>query len=505
MEAGMAIRFILVATIIGFSSQSILAQSASVEIGGVRPGVSTHAEIDVKWGEPLKKSAEQTFEYAPPPGLPGAQRMVVTYFDDTLQAARIDVYLTNPAPSDTARADTTLGSRTMVRQSPRGDQEELYVNSLRGLILSSAAPDAKVTALSYLSARWFSDLYADRFHEYMGDKRYADARVEADKAVAVDPDYARGYLLQGEYYQSQKNDDEAIVRFIAAAGAKYSPVYVASAHIFLIGEYGAKNFADKAQAELEKALRGAQNPDQKASAHLAYANVLRDQKRDADALKEWNTALETAPNSSAARTAIADYYWDKRDYRAALPHYQALARGLDNARNSDETPRTDRAKMYFRAAYCIADSSDKDQAISLYQKTIALDPKYGPAFNNLGNIYRDSGRLNDALNTYQSGLAVAPDYSFLLNSYSYALVMVGRFEEARLPAEHELSLNSKDILAMMNMARAWAGQGQKKEALQWLQKAADAGYRNRNLASEKSFDALRGDDEFKKIAAQMGQ
>jgi tetratricopeptide (TPR) repeat protein len=501
----MAIRFILVAAIIGFSSQSILAQSASVEIAGVRSGVSTHAEIDVKWGEPTKKSGEQTFEYAPPPGLPGAQRMVVTYFDDTLQAARIDVYLTDPPPADTVRTDTTLGSRTMARQSPRGDQEELYVNSLRGLILSSAAPDAKVTALSYLSPRWFSDLYADRFHEYMRDKRYADARVEADKAVAVDPDYARGYLLQGEYYQSQKNDDEAIVRFIAAAGAKDSPVYLASAHIFLIAEYGAKNFADKAQAELDKALRGAQNPAQKAGAHLAYANVLRDQKRDADALKEWNAALEIDPNSSAARIALADYYWDKRDYRAALPHYQALARALENARNTDETLQTNRAKIYFRAAYCSADSGDKDQAIPLYQKAIAIEPKYAAAFNNLGNIYRDTGRLNDALNLYQTGLAVAPDYSFLLNGYSWALVMAGKFEEARLPAEHELSLNSKDVSAMFNMARAWAAQGKKKEALEWLQKAATAGFRNRNLVADKVFESLLGDDDFKKVAAQMGQ
>ena len=501
----MAIRFILAAAIIGFSSQPILAQSASAEIAGIRPGMSTRAEIDVKWGEPLKKSSEQTFEYAPPPGLPGAQRMVVTYFDDTLQAARIDVYLTIPAPADTARADATLGSRTMVRQSPRGDQEELYVNSLRGLILSSAAPDAKVTALSYLSPRWFSDLYADRFHEYMRDKRYADARVEADKAVAVDPDYARGYLLQGEYYQSQKNDDEAIVRFIAAAGAKDSPVYLASAHIFLITEYGVKNFADKAQAELEKALRGAQNPDQKVRAHIAYGNVLRDQKRDADALKEWNTALDINPNSVGARTALGDYYWAKHDYRAALPHYQALARELDNSRNPDEALQRNRVDLYFRVAFCNGQIGETDQALALYQKVIAIDPKHAAALNNLGNIYRGRGRLDDAFTTYQTGLASTPDDPFLLNNYAEALVLAGKFEEARRQAEHELSRNSKDGNAMLNMARAWAAQGEKKEALEWLEKVAAAGYRNRNLASEKSFEKLLGDDEFKKLAAQMGQ
>jgi Tfp pilus assembly protein PilF len=492
------------AAVIGFSSHAVLAQGGSAEIAGVRPGVSTHGEIDVKWGEPVKKSGEQTFEYAPPPGLPGAQRIVVTYFDDTLQAARIDVYLIDPVSADTVRADDTLGSRTIARQNPRGYREELYANSFRGLILSSTSPDAKVTAMSYLSGRWLSDLYADRFHEYMRDNRYADARVEADKAVAIDPDYARGYLLQGEYFQSQKNDDEAIVRFIAAAGAKYSPVYVASAHILLIKEYGLKKFADKAQAELEKALHSAENAGQKVNAHLAYANVLRDQKRDAEAVKEWFAALEIDNNSNAAHAALADYYWDKRDYRAAFPYYHVLAEALDKARNSDETPQR-RLNIYLRAAFCSAEAGEKDQAQSLYQKVLAIDPKDHLALNNLGVIYRDLGRLNDALSTYRKGLADAPDDSYLLNNYSQALLLAGKFEEARQQAEHELAHNSKDITAMFNMARGWAAQGKKKEALEWLQKAAAGGYRDRNLASDKSFEKLRGDDQFKKLAAQMGQ
>jgi tetratricopeptide (TPR) repeat protein len=495
---------LLAVALVAFFPHAALGQSGSIEIAGVRPGVSTRAEVDLKYGEPRVKSDNRTFEYAPPSTLPGVQRVVVTYFTDTTQVARLDVYLTNPVLPETARADSTLGVRTMVRDRARGEQEELYANSLRGLILSSKAPDAQAAALSYLSGRWLSDLYADRFHEYMREKRYADARVEADKAVAIDPDYARGYLMQGEYFQSQKNDDEAIVRYIAATNAKYPPVYLASGHLFLITEYGLKKkWLDKAQAEFQKALSGATNTGQRVEAHVAYANVLRDQKRDPDALKELNAALEVNRNSTSARSALADYFWDKHDYRSALPHYQALARAQDDAPTTDDTPQRNRLEIYFRQAYSTVESGDRDHAISLYQKVLTIDPKHTATLNNLGNIYRDTGRMNEALDTYRTGLASSPNDVYLLNSYAHALVLAGKFEEARQQAIHELSLKPKDGAAMLNMARAWAAEGKKKDALEWLRKAAATGYHDGTLESDRAFEKIRGDNDFKTLLGEM--
>jgi Tfp pilus assembly protein PilF len=478
-------------------------QKGSAPIDGVRPGVSTRAEVDLAWGEPGARLGGQSFEYAAPAALPGAQRVVVTYFGDTTQVSRIDIYLTNPAPPDKARADATLGVRTLVRDRERGEQEEFYASSLRGLILSSKDAGARVSALSYLSARYLADLYAERFHVCMREKRYADARVEAEKTVAIDNDYARGYLLEGDFFASVGNDEEGLVRYIAAASAKYPPNYVFRGHLVLITQYGLrKKWLDKAQGEFQQALLGAGDAGDRAEAHRLWADVLLDQKREADALAELNRAVEAEPNDTRSHLALADLYYGKREYGTARPHYEAVARVLD-AGPAGEPAEHRRREIYFRYAYALSEAHDPGKAEKYYRAALELDPREGMTLNNLGVILNATGRVPEALDLYRRGLAVRPDDQRLLNNYAEGLLHDGRYEEARQQAQHEVSLKANDGQAKAIVARAWGAQGKKKEALEWLRQSAAAGYHNRELASDPAFRKMAKDEVFRKIVEQM--
>jgi tetratricopeptide (TPR) repeat protein len=55
-----------------------------------------------------------------------------------------------------------------------------------------------------------------------------------------------------------------------------------------------------------------------------------------------------------------------------------------------------------------ADQGRLDQAISMYQKSLAASPRYPHAYNNLGIAYARQGRLDEAIEKFQKAIQLAP-------------------------------------------------------------------------------------------------
>lgn len=70
---------------------------------------------------------------------------------------------------------------------------------------------------------------------------------------------------------------------------------------------------------------------------------------------------------------------------------------------------------------------DYPSAERYYRKAIEVDPKYALAYFDLGNVLDETGRLIDAIRAYQSAIALAPTYADA--HYNLALA----FEKARQP------------------------------------------------------------------------
>ena len=51
-----------------------------------------------------------------------------------------------------------------------------------------------------------------------------------------------------------------------------------------------------------------------------------------------------------------------------------------------------------------------DKAISAFQRVIAIQPHYAEAYNNMGNVLRDQGKLEKAMAYYQKALSLKSDY-----------------------------------------------------------------------------------------------
>ena len=55
--------------------------------------------------------------------------------------------------------------------------------------------------------------------------------------------------------------------------------------------------------------------------------------------------------------------------------------------------------------------NDLERAIEDYDKALALEPNYAPAYSNRGSSYHEKGDLDRAIEDYNKALALQPDYA----------------------------------------------------------------------------------------------
>jgi tetratricopeptide (TPR) repeat protein len=478
---------------------ALYAQSQVDVYFNIHPGVSNKAEVDLNLGEPLRKLEDQVFEYAPPRKVTDTQRVVVHFFPDSRQVARIDVYLKTPLDPELMRSQ--FGTRVMLRDREDGGIEELFYPKLHALVLAGRTPDAKATAISYLSARLLADIYVERCNRLMSEKRLDEAQTEADKAVVVDPDYARGYLAQAAYLSDQKNYDEAIVRYLAATNAKYSQRAKGMAHARLADLYWRqKGWLDKAQPEFQKAVAVAPDLDE---GHLRYGQFLEAQKRGDEALAELSRAVDLNAQNTQARFQLAALLFNKGDLANALPHYAALSQWADSVSSSSANDNT-KAGIYFSYGACLSRAGKSQPAIDAFTKALQKNPSLIQAYNSLGLEHQRAGNMEKAVESFRNGLKADSKNLALNQNLGNALLEGGKLQEARAQAESALGLKPDDAVQRFNVARCWGALAKKKQALYWVQQAVAGGFRDKSkLTGDHYLALLQKDGDFKKVLLQV--
>ena len=71
-----------------------------------------------------------------------------------------------------------------------------------------------------------------------------------------------------------------------------------------------------------------------------------------------------------------------------------------------------------------------DEATDHYQRAIALQPDYAPAYNNLATAMRARGRLSDAVTAYERAIGLRPEYPEAHYNLANALTDAGKPREA---------------------------------------------------------------------------
>jgi tetratricopeptide (TPR) repeat protein len=468
----------------------------------IQPGISTRAQVELRYGEPLRRTTPDAliYEYAPPTEDADSDRVVITFDPDTQKVVRLDAYLKTFLPASALREK--FGARIAVRDRPDGGREEFYYPQLQALIFGETTPDAPVVAISFMSPRTLAMVFMRRFEEAMERKAYEEARTEADKAVAVDPAGGAGYNLQGRLFTALGDGDEALVRLTAAANSAQVQRDRYVAHLLMAGVYTSSiKDLDKARAAHISAIETAPLSD-RSEARLKYAKFLKEQGKDEDALVELRKAADAGAMSNPdARRQLAETYWEQGEFAVALPQYEALSR------MADQTPENaGNGAVYYRYGATLRRAGKSSEAISAFEKAHKADPKQVAPLTELAALYLEQSKPTLAIDAYHEALSLDNDDVVVNRGLIYALYDAGKIEDARRQAELTLNLKPDDALTMFALARCFGALKDKKAALLWVQRAMDAGYSDHHaLTSDPALALIREERAFKRLLAPPEQ
>uniref|UniRef100_A0A8C7XXQ8 dolichyl-phosphate-mannose--protein mannosyltransferase n=1 Tax=Oryzias sinensis TaxID=183150 RepID=A0A8C7XXQ8_9TELE len=202
---------------------------------------------------------------------------------------------------------------------------------------------------------------------------------------------------------------------------------------------------------------GIQTLPHNAKVHYNYANFLKDNGRQDEAVYHYNTALRLYPRHASALNNLgtltnsletAEHY-----YRKALDINPQHNRALFNLGNLLRTQGKDK------------------EAEALLKNSIRYGPHFADAFSSLASLYADQERFVEAKEVYIKGIKNCPDSSDLHNNYGVFLVNTGEGELAAAHYQRAIQLKPAHYVAMANLGRLLRASNENDEAESWFKRA----------------------------------
>jgi len=162
-----------------------------------------------------------------------------------------------------------------------------------------------------------------------------------------------------------------------------------------------------------------------------------------------------------------------------------------------------------------------DSAKKQYERAIKLDPKYAEAINNLGTVYYAHKSYRRAVKEYKKALRITPESAAFLSNLGTAYYARRQYKEASLMYEKALQIDPQifDRRSSMGttlqersveerakfhyiLAKTYAKAGDTEHALEYIRKALEEGFKERQkFKTDPEFAKLQDNAEFKLILA----
>ena len=112
-----------------------------------------------------------------------------------------------------------------------------------------------------------------------------------------------------------------------------------------------------------------------------------------------------------------------------------------------------------------------DEAIAHYRRAINIWPDYVEAHYNLGGAYIEKGNIDEALAEYRRAIEIRPDDADSHNNYGSALRRLNQFDQAENEYRRALSLQPQYLDARLNLGSLLLQRGRTAEAITNLETA----------------------------------
>nr|XP_044631217.1 protein O-mannosyl-transferase TMTC1 isoform X2 [Equus asinus] len=202
---------------------------------------------------------------------------------------------------------------------------------------------------------------------------------------------------------------------------------------------------------------GVQTLPHNAKVHYNYANFLKDQGRNREAVYHYRTAVRLYPRHASALNNLGTL---TRDTAEAKMYYQ---------RALQLNPQHNRA--LFNLGNLLKSQDKKEEAIILLKDSIKYGPEFADAYSSLASLLAEQERFKEAEDIYQAGIKNCPDSSDLHNNYGVFLVDTGSPEKAVAHYQQAIRLSPSHHVAMVNLGRLYRSLGDNSVAEEWYKRA----------------------------------
>ncbi len=329
-----------------------------------------------------------------------------------------------------------------------------------------------------------------------------DGRKEAGSQSAVPPQSFEGYdlYLKGLYFFNKRTpaDLRVAVQYFQQAVAKDPSSARAYAGLAkgaaILSAYGnpsdEADFIPKARAAALKAL---EIDESSSEAHTALALIVQNHDWDwQTSEKEFRRAIELNPNDATAHHWYAEHLMWRGRFEEAFEQSER-AHQLDPL--SLIIAADNGAILYFSRNY--------DAAIEKWRSVQAMDPVFMRA-HLIEGAYVEKGMFGEALADNEKLRPTISSAAY----WAWGAYIHGRarhMTEAEEAIHELLKIEKSGPVDPSAIAQAFAGIGDKDQALAWLEKAyAQRSNALTSLKVNPAYDALRGDARFRDLLLRVG-
>jgi TolB-like protein/Flp pilus assembly protein TadD len=316
---------------------------------------------------------------------------------------------------------------------------------------------------------------------------------------AINPQAYDEYL-RGRFYWTNRGDLHKSIDAYQAAIKKdpsYALAYAGLASAYaLLGQVPyddmlPRDAKPKAREAAEHAL---QLDPELGEAHSVLANVSFSYDWDFEAAeREFQRALALGQNDPTAHLWFSHYCIVRNRLQQAHE---------ENSRTLALDPvsplfNTVRAEIYYNAR-------QYDEAIAQARRTIEQYPTFWLAYIWLGSAYREKKMYKDALEQFSQASKLSGNQPAIAALYGHALALSGDVAGARKTLADLKQLAQTRYVSAIYFAGVYTGLGDKKMALDWLDKA----YKEHNdrliyLNVDPMADSLRSEPRFRDLMARL--
>ncbi len=229
----------------------------------------------------------------------------------------------------------------------------------------------------------------------------------------------------------------------------------------------------------------------------------------ANGFRPTDKSVPADPAKSLSPEMRGDIMMARKMYREAIETYR-------------EGPK-DSAVLANKIGIAYHQLLDLPDAKKQYERAAKLNPSYAEAVNNLGTIYYAQKSYRRAIVQYKKALRLMPDSASMLSNLGTAYFARKQYADASLTYEEALKID-KDVFEHHSatgilllersvnpeerarfhyyMAKTYAKDGQSERAIQYIRKALEEGFKERDkFVKEPEFAALKENPDFKLLMA----